>query len=357
MLKTRIIAAAISVVFALTAFVGCSGETKNSYDYDLTNYSYSDGLDANGFFEGIKATDYVTLPEYKGVTLPAETLVADETEVQAQLDEITAQFDTYEQLTDKAIENGDTVNIDYVGSVDGVEFEGGSTGGMGTDVTIGVTQYIDDFLEQLIGHMPGENFDIEVTFPADYGQENLDGKDAIFNITVNYVQGELIKAELNDDIAAEYGFNNVDELKADIESWLVEQQKSDFFTEIIYNTELKGKIPQAVLDFVICADLINYKSYADMFGMTLEEFIVGYVGSESYESYIETNMEYYEQSAVYCLAVQAIAEIEGISVSDMDVSDAGLSDYVESYGMPYLKQYVLQTITAPAFVVDNSVSE
>lgn len=357
MLKTKIAAAVLSVVFILSAFAGCSGETKNTYDYDLTNYSYSKGLDANGFFEGIKAADYVTLPEYKGVTLPAEVLVADPAEIQAQLDEITAQFDTYEQLTDKAIANGDTVNIDYVGSVDGVEFEGGSTGGAGTDVTIGVTQYIDDFLEQLIGHMPGENFDIEVTFPADYGQDHLNGKDAIFNITVNYIQGELIKAELTDDIAAEYGFNNVDELKADIESWIIEQQKSDFFTALLYSSELKGKLPQTVLDFVICADLINYKSYADMFGMTLEEFVIGYVGSESLEAYITTNMEHYEQSALYCLAVQALAEAEGLTVSDMAVSDAGLSDYVESYGMPYLKQYVLQTVTGPAFVIDNAVAE
>jgi len=357
MLKTKITAAVLCIVFVLSAFVGCSGETKDSYNYDLTNYSYSKGLDANGFFEGIKASDHVTLPEYKGIALPAEVLVADEAEVKAQLDEITAQYDTYAQITDKAIANGDTVNIDYVGSVDGVEFEGGSTGGMGTDVTIGVTNYIDDFLEQLIGHMPGENFDIEVTFPADYGKEHLNGKDAIFNITVNYIQGELIKAELNDEIASEYGFATVAELSADIEKWIIEQQKSDFFTELMYQSELKGKMPQAVLDYVICADLINYKGYADMFGMTLEEFIIGYVGSESLDAYISSNMDYYELSAIYCLATQALAETEGISVSDMAVSVAGLSDYVESYGMPYLKQYVLQTVTGPAFVIDNSVSE
>ncbi|MBQ2720950.1 MAG: FKBP-type peptidyl-prolyl cis-trans isomerase [Clostridia bacterium] len=358
MLKTKIFAAFLCAIFVLSSFAGCSdGSTADSYKYDLTNYSYSAGLDSNGFFEGIKATDFVTLPEYKGVTLPASVLVADQTEVQAQLDEITAQYDTYSQVTDKAVANGDTVNIDYVGSVDGVEFEGGSTGGMGTDVTIGVTQYIDDFLEQLIGHMPGEKFDIEVTFPENYGQDHLNGKDAIFNITINYIQGDLIKAELTDDIASEYGFATVADLTADIEKWLVEQQKSDFFTELMYQSELKGEMPKAVLDFVICADLINYQNYASMFGVTIEDFIVTYVGAESYDNYIETNMEFYQQSALYCLATQALAELEGINASDMAVSDAGLSDYVESYGMPYLKQYVLQTIVAPAFVIDNSVAE
>ena len=218
-------------------------------------------------------------------------------------------------------------------------------------------QYIDDFLEQLIGHMPGENFDIEVTFPENYGQDHLNGKDAIFNITINYIQGELIKAEMTDEIALEYGFETVADMKADIESWLVEQQKSDFLTELLYQSELKGEMPKEVLDFVICADLVNYKYYADMFGMTIDDFIVGYVGNASLEEYIETNMTYYQQSALYCLAVQALAELEGLSVSDMAVSDAGLSDYVESYGMPYLKQFVLQTVTAPAFVIDNAVAE
>ena len=83
------------------------------------------------------------------------------------------------------VEDGDTVNIDYVGSIDGVEFDGGSTNGQGTDLTIGSGLYIDDFEEQLIGSHPGDTVDVNVTFPEDYSSQDLQGKDALFVVTIN----------------------------------------------------------------------------------------------------------------------------------------------------------------------------
>jgi len=90
-------------------------------------------------------------------------------------------------LIEKTLEvkDGDTVNIDYVGSVDGVEFEGGNTNGAGADLTIGSGSYIDDFEEQLIGAHPGDTVEVKVTFPENYGNEELNGKDAVFTVTVN----------------------------------------------------------------------------------------------------------------------------------------------------------------------------
>ena len=82
---------------------------------------------------------------------------------------------------------GDTINLDYVGSVDGVEFEGGNTQGQGTDLTLGSGTYIDGFEEAVEGHKVGESFDIHVTFPENYGNSDLAGKDAVFNITINGV--------------------------------------------------------------------------------------------------------------------------------------------------------------------------
>lgn len=91
----------------------------------------------------------------------------------------------YSTDTSLTIKDGDTVNIDYIGSIDGVEFEGGSTNGAGTDLTIGSGLYIDDFEEQLIGAHPGDSVDVNVTFPDDYQQEDLQGKDALFQVTIN----------------------------------------------------------------------------------------------------------------------------------------------------------------------------
>ena len=87
--------------------------------------------------------------------------------------------------TSLTIEDGDTVNIDYVGSIDGVEFQGGNTNGSGADLVIGSHTYIDDFEEQLIGHHPGDSVDVTVTFPEDYGKDELNGKEALFKVTIN----------------------------------------------------------------------------------------------------------------------------------------------------------------------------
>ena len=116
-------------------------------------------------------------------TSKVENSVTDENENAGSV--IEAEETTYQTDPSLTVENGDTVNIDYVGSIDGVEFSGGNTQGMGTDLVIGSGSYIDDFEEQLIGAHPGDNVTVTVTFPEDYGKEDLNGKEAVFEVTVN----------------------------------------------------------------------------------------------------------------------------------------------------------------------------
>ena len=116
-----------------------------------------------------------------------------DTEASSGTDSTSDSYDTDSQDTGSSystdssltVEDGDTVNIDYVGSIDGVEFDGGNTQGMGTDLVIGSGSYIDDFEDQLIGAHPGDQVDVYVTFPEDYGVEELNGKEALFQVTVN----------------------------------------------------------------------------------------------------------------------------------------------------------------------------
>ena len=100
-------------------------------------------------------------------------------------DNSTDDSTSYSTDSSLTVEDGDTVNIDYVGSIDGVEFDGGNTQGNGTDLTIGSGRYIDDFEEQLIGAHPGDDVEVTVTFPDDYGNDELNGKEAVFDVTVN----------------------------------------------------------------------------------------------------------------------------------------------------------------------------
>lgn len=110
---------------------------------------------------------------------------ADTATTETTADETTTADPVLLTDTSLTVEDGDTVNIDYVGTVDGVEFSGGNTQGMGTDLTIGSGSYIDDFEEQLIGHKVGETVTVEVTFPENYGNEDLNGKDAVFEVVIN----------------------------------------------------------------------------------------------------------------------------------------------------------------------------
>ena len=100
-------------------------------------------------------------------------------------DNSTDDSTSYSTDSSLTVEDGDTVNIDYVGSIDGIEFDGGNTQGNGTDLTIGSGRYIDDFEEQLSGAHPGDEVEVTVTFPDDYGNDELNGKEAVFDVTVN----------------------------------------------------------------------------------------------------------------------------------------------------------------------------
>lgn len=127
---------------------------------------------------------------------PAPTEEAAETEEVTETPEVTEAADTtttpeateapsYSTDTSLTVKDGDTVNIDYVGKIDGTAFDGGSTNGQGTDLEIGSGSYIDDFEDQLVGAHPGDEVEVTVTLPDDYGAADLAGKEAVFDVTVN----------------------------------------------------------------------------------------------------------------------------------------------------------------------------
>ena len=126
---------------------------------------------------GTTSTEDVSSTE----TDASETDTTDTT-ADASLDSSESSYSTDSSLT---VKDGDTVNIDYVGYIDGVAFDGGNTNGQGADLTIGSGSYIDDFEDQLVGAHPGDQVEVNVTFPEDYGNEELNGKDATFDVTVN----------------------------------------------------------------------------------------------------------------------------------------------------------------------------
>jgi trigger factor len=320
---------------------------------DASSFSYSRGIDENGFWEGVTAVNYVELYDYNAFPIPSTVHTISDSAVQDEITAILGNYATTEQIINEAVADGDTVNIDYIGSVDGVEFDGGSTGGAGTEVTIGVTSYIDDFLEQLIGHYPGDTFDVNVTFPEDYGVDNLNGKDAVFVTTVNYivktVTPEFDDAFVADNLALDYGYTTVSEIRDSLYADLQKTAIQNYIYEHLTTTVAVTEIPETLIEYQQNVMLQYYQEYADSYGVSLDEFLADYVGVESADELVEANSESNRQSAQYSLVIQAIAEDAKISVTNEDVANyfesqtgsPDYSEYEESYGLPYLKQAVL----------------
>ena len=287
-------------------------------------------------------------------------------DVQEEIDYLSQYYITTEEITDRAVVDGDLVNIDYIGSVDGVEFDGGSTDGDGAEVTAGSTDYIDDFLTQIIGHMPGETFNVEVTFPDDYSDGSLQGKDAVFVTVINFIV-ETVKPELTDEfvdtmLSTSYGWTTVaemaDEIRKGLQEYAIENYVLDYmFYEVEYHS-----IPDAVMKYRERAMQDYYQSAADDYEMDLDTFLTDYVGVAGMDELIESSQDENTNNARYSLAIQAVAEDAGISVNDEEVAaffaeymgTSDYSSYEEEYGLPYLKQLVLQQKVVN-FIIENAV--
>jgi len=344
----------------LAAPAGCS--TANALPKASDPFSYSESLDENGFWLGIKASDYAELVNYKAFPIPSDIHLVTDEAIQAEVDYLIGEFPSYQQVTDRAVAMGDMANIDYVGSIDGVEFEGGNSNGVGMDVTIEPGRFIDDFLEQLVGHMPGETVNVEVTFPEDYGQdgssaEQLRGKDALFLTTIHYISVPETITELTDEYVAKalmpvYGWTTAAEVLETIHNSLQNSSIQNYIYTYLRETAQVESVPERIANYQERALVASYQSVADEYGIELEELIssgeMGFVAANK-EELIEQNKEELVKNGRYCLILQTIAEDGGFAVSDEDMvqffeTNYGSSDYSmyeERFGLPYLKQFIM----------------
>lgn len=321
-------------------------------EYDNFVMDYSEGIDENGYWTGISAYDYIERFDYLGIEIPKDVHTVTDEAIQSEIDYFIDYYSTTAEITDRAVVDGDNVNIDYVGSIDGIEFTGGSTGSAGTTVTAGSPDYIDDFLDQIIGHTPGETFDVNVTFPEDYGNEELNGKDAVFVTTINYIV-EPVVPELNDEFVlanlSEYGWHTVEEMTAEIEKELSASAVAQYIQSYLLNDVVLSSMPESVRQYQENTLISYYSEYATYYGMTLEAFVTSVIQAESLEALLEDSAPDIESGVRYMLAVQAVAEDNKLEVSEIDIQNyfadvmgvTDYSEYEEFYGRPYLVQVVL----------------
>lgn len=338
-----------------------SAETADAEYAYLADFSFSDAFDENGYLKGVTAADYVTLPDdYADITISADLGQVSDDDINDYIDSnVLSNFATTNEVKDRAAADGDTVNIDYVGRIDGVAFDGGDTKGSGADLTLGSGTYIDNFEDQIVGHTPGETFDVTVTFPEDYGNEDLNGKEAVFETTLNYIK-ESVTPELTDDWVKEnlgesMSLNSVDELKAFVKStMLYDNQASDVYTALHDKASYADELPQTALDYY--RDVLLYRIYtnAQKYGTDMNTLLSsGMMGSsyDSVDAYLADANDSIKSITQHALLMQAVAEKTGFKCDTATMNaDFGRyygttdpSQYVSAYGENYIKMKVLQS--------------
>ena len=315
-----------------------------------SNSNLSAVLTSDGKIDGADMKNVLTLADYANISIPAEEVAATAEEVD---DDIDATLESHKELsTDASLEiaDGDEVNIDFVGTVDGVEFEGGNSNGAGYDLTIGSGLFVDDFEQQLIGHKPGEELTVEVTFPEDYNEE-LGGKDASFAVTVN---GINIKPELTDEFVAENlseeGVSTAAEYRASVENKFYEQHLQEYVTNYIMDNSTVNSYPSAYLKATKAVTIYNDEymmQYFNQMGAGYEN-VWETQGEEINDelSYEKDLTERAKEAVKSALVYQAIYEDAGLSI-DMEAVIAEMTEengeeYVtnmkETYGEGYMAQ-------------------
>lgn len=279
---------------------------------------------------GIDVEKCVTLGDYKGVTVEKTIQSVTDEDVQNEIDNALAN---YPVEVDQAAKEGDTVNIDYVGKIDGEEFDGGSD--QGADLKLGSGKFIDGFEDGLIGARKGETRTLNLTFPEDHTQD-LAGKAVEFTVTVNAVKEPL--SEPTDQWVADNieGYDNIADYKAGIRS---EQEESNeqtaenqvryaAWTQVIDNCTI-NEYPETLVEVGKKLYEQQVETYAKYAGMELDAYIESSgLTQEEYQSNME---EYGKNVAAQALVCQAICDKEGFAIGDDDYQKA-LQDMLTEYG-------------------------
>lgn len=324
-------------------------------DYDYQNFTYSDGLDENGYWSGIRALDYVTLPEdYAAIPIQRSAVEPSSEDVQAQIDDLLSQHSTTQNVTDRAAADGDTVNIDYAGTVDGVAFSGGTY--TGYSLKLGSGSFIDGFEDQIVGHKPGETFDVTVTFPDGYSNSTdadgntvvLSGKQAVFSVTLNAIEEEVLP-ELTDswvdeNYGASDGLHSVEDLQAFYQEQLYSSNLRTAIMDYLMANATFTEVPKAVMDYQVTQCLNYYYTMANYYGYDLDSFIQTMMGYENADAMLAAMADSIESYAKEALLYQAVAEAMDLAPTQEQIDT--YSAYTDTYGANYCTMVaMMDTVT------------
>ncbi len=332
------------------------------------------------YLSGITAADYVELPNYNAIPIEEAAPSVSDTYVDTYIQyQLTSNTQKVEITSRDDVEDGDIANIDYVGKIDGEEFDGGSA--TGYDLTIGSGSFIDGFEDGLIGAKVGETVTLNLKFPDDYSNEDVAGKDVQFDVTVNKIQ-ENKTPELDDTFVQSQnidGVSTVDEYRDYCYDYLMEQAQSTYDSDIQNkivswledNTTFKKDPPEEMVNRWNTTYTENMTATAEAYGLDLATYM-SYMGSSD-DTYEDDIKEYATSAAKLYIIMQAIADQEHISISKSQLKTAlsnaaasagysSLDDYrkevdVKAYKEYMMEQKVLEFLTGNAVVSEPSDEE
>ena len=339
----KVLAASLTLALAAAMMSGCGNSKKNDTAQEQTTESqaqttptvdYSQGLNDDGTLKGDDGA-YVTLCDYSSIEIPESEISVEDSEVDTEVDSLMTNFQTENQVKDRAVKDGDVVNIDYVGTVDGKEFDGGSAEGY--NLTIGSGSFIPGFEEQLIGAEIGKETEVSVKFPEDYHAKDLAGKDAVFKCTVHEIKAKELP-ELDDEFVSDVSEESetVDQYKAEVKGRIKERKEREG-KEKKENQAVEQAVANAEIDLPEPMVELQARQMADDFarrimqqGMSLEQYFQFTGLSE--EKMMEELKPQAEKRIRTRLVLEAIVSAENIEVSDERLEEE-LKKMADSYQM------------------------
>ena len=282
-MKKRALSALAVLLVCLTVLAGCG-----SYNYNLS--------------------EYVTLGQYEGLSVATAAI---EAELSSAIDSLISSNTTTNNVTDRAVKDGDTVTIDYAGTMDGVAFEGGTASDQ--QLVIGSGSYIKGFESGLIGHNIDETVKLNLTFPSDYeNNPDLAGKPAVFEVTIKGIT-ETVVPEFDDAlVASATEYKTVDEYKAAKREVI----RNNLAWEIAKTNATILKYPKKEVKQYYDNMMTSYQNYAAAYGVTVESIIAAFSGTTDLDAFaanlVNTSKTYVKND----LIARKIVEEKGLTMTN-----------------------------------------
>ncbi len=264
----------------------------------------------------------VTLGEYKGIEVQKADMTVSDADVEEAIRKELEKDSRLVTVSDRAAQDGDTVKIDFDGSVDGEAFDGGK--GENYPLLLGSGSFIPGFEEQIVGHNTGDAFDVEVTFPEDYHAKELAGKAAVFKTVLHEIQTREVP-EFNEDFADDKGFDSVDAYREDVKKRLADAKakaaaaanENAVIGKVVENAQID--LPEPMIETQIEQMIDDYARRMQSQGLQLEQYME-YTGM-TFDKLKEQFRPQAERNLKTRLTLEAVVDAEKIEVSEEAIED------------------------------------